>query len=91
MGRAASGRLELGVLVAVPSVTTFQKVEERVDVDAGGASRGDFEEETWRLAAAVEAATSPSWASWTRSHRAYSAIHWSPGIESMAAVLQCAW
>lgn len=51
------------LLVEVPSVTTFQKVEERVDEVAAEASRGDLDEETdaLRLAAAAEAAAaSPS-------------------------------
>ena len=54
--------------VLVPRVTTFQKVDDRVEVDVaadggGGALRmylEEEEEEALRLAAAAEAATSPS-------------------------------
>lgn len=65
--------------VTVPRVTIFQNVDDRAGT---GASRAALAVAV-RFAAATEAAASPSLASWTRSHLAYSPIHWSPGIESM--------
>ena len=51
---------------ALPRPTTFQNVDDRV---AAGVSRSVLTA-ALRFAAAAEAATSPSLASWTRSHRA---------------------
>lgn len=65
MGRGV-GVLPEVVGVLVPRVTTFQKIDERVQVDGaadgggGGALRMYLEEEALRLTAAAEAATSPS-------------------------------
>lgn len=73
MGRRVGVLPEVvGVLEAVPRVTTFQKVDERVEVDGaaaaadgggGGALRmylEEEEEEALHLTAAAEAATSPN-------------------------------